>query len=469
MNLQVAVANLTDCLKELTLEIGVDDVQTEYDKAYETYARHAKVPGFRQGKVPKAVVKQRFAKDIKGEVINQLVPHALGHAMEEQKLRVIGSPEVNPDEIVLVEGATLKFTARVTVVPDYELKNYSGLKLTKRVARIKDESVEIVMADLRDRAAQLVPVEDRPSQTGDFVSVNLVGKFIAPVEEEDLTTEDLVIELGGEGVQTDFNEHLSGLKEGEVKNFTVVYPADFPSQGLAGKTLEFTATINSVKFKELPELDDDFAQEIAEEYKEEYQTLAAMRERIRENLQERAEQDAEIGLRDDLLEAIAKEYDFTLPEPLVERQANTRLQEFVQRLMRSGVSPQAAQNINWAERQTEERQRAESDVRIALLLGSISEAEKVEVTREDLDQEIERIAESVGQSPEEVEARLTKDDSLSSIENRLRSEKVIDLLISKSEVTVEEFDDIPATEQPADEVSTQNSGDDKIDGAGESA
>ncbi len=447
MNLQVAVADIADCQKELTIEIGADDVKTEYGKAYEAYARYAKVPGFRPGNVPKSIVKQRFAKEINGEVIQQILPHALGHAIEDHKLKVIGSPEVNTDEIKVKEGEALKFTARVTVIPDFELKDYKGLKLTKRVAIVTDEKIAQVMQELREGAAQLVPVEDRPSQLGDFVSINIVGKYVDAPEQEDLKTEDLTIELGGQGVQEEFTTNLTGVKEGDVKEFTVKYPEDFTSEGLAGKTLNFTATVSAVKIKELPELDDNFAQEMAEEYSEEYKTIDEMHAKVRENLIANAGVEAENDLRDEMLESLAKDYDFPLPEPLVERQANSRLQEFVQRLFRSGVPPQAARQINWEERQAEERKRAQNDVRLALLLGAVADAEKINVTREDLDSEIERIAASVGQSVDEIEARLTKEGSLSSIENRLRSDKVVNFLVSQAEITTEEYEEKEAAEE----------------------
>ena len=152
-------------------------------------------------------------------------------------------------------------------------------------------------------------------------------------------------------------------------------------------------------------------------------------------------------MRDELLEGLAKDYEFPLPEPLVERQANSRLQEFVQRLFRSGVPPQAARQINWEERQAEERKRAQNDVRLALLLGAVADAEKINVTREDLDNEIERIAASVGQTVDEIEARLTKEGSLSSIENRLRSDKVVNFLVSQAEITTEEYEEKETAEE----------------------
>ena len=464
MNLQVAIADVADCQKELTVEISANEVQDEYNKVYNGFARYAKVPGFREGKAPRAVIKQRFSKEIKSEVVKQLVPHALGHAIEDHKLRVISEPTIAGEEIALKEGEPLKFQARVYVLPEFELKNYKGLHLTKRVAQVTDEGVEKVIEDLRNNAAQLVPVEDRLSQTGDFVSVNLVGRYIDPVEEEDLKTEDLVVELGAEGVHPDFETNLTGVKEGDERQFTVKYPEDFQSEGLAGKTLEFTATIVAVKTKELPELDDEFAQEIAEEYSEDYSTLEEMRAQIRENLIANAEAEAEAALRDNLLSLLAQDYDFPVPAPLIERQANSRLNNFVQQLFRSGMPPQAMRQINWEERKALELTNALTDVRIALLLGRIAEAEQITVTQDDLDEEIERIAEAVGQSREQVEARLTKEDSLSSIESRLQSGKVVDFLISQAEIATEEFDPQAATTPTLDEASQ-----DKAEGAGESA
>jgi trigger factor len=464
LKLQVAIADVADCQKELTIEIGANEVQEEYNKAYGAFARYAKVPGFREGKAPRGIIKQRFAKEIKDEVMKHLIPHALGHAIEDHNLRVIGDPSISADDVVVKEGEPLTFKSRVYVLPEFELKNYKGINLTKRVARVTDEDVDKVVAQLREGAAQLVPVEDRPAQTGDFVSISLVGKYIDPVEEEDLTTEDLMIELGNEGVQEEFNDNLMGVREGDVKQFTVKYPADFQAEGLAGKTLDFTATVNAVKAKELPELSDELAEELGEEFGAEYKTIEEMRAQIRENLKANAEAEAEGELRDALLKTLAQDYDFPLPEVLVEQQANSRLVDFLQRLYRSGMPPQAARQIDWEARKTEEMQRAANDVRIALLLGAISEAEKITVTREDLDNEIERIAEALNQSPEEVEARLTKEGGVSSIENRLRSDKVMEFLVSQAEITMEEFDNKPTTEPIADETNTE-----KAEGAGESA
>lgn len=464
MKVQVAIADVADCQKELAIEIGASEVQVEYDKAYGSFARYAKVPGFREGKAPRGVIKQRFAKEIKEEVLKQLIPHALGHVFEDHKLRVIGDPSIEGDDIVLKEGEPLSFKSRVFVLPDFELKSYQGIKLTKSVVRVTEEDVDKVIADLREGAAQLVPVEDRPSQAGDFVSINLVGKYVEPAQEDDLTSEDLVIELGAPGVQPEFEQNLTGVKEGDEKQFTVKYADDFHVPNLAGKTLDFTATVNAVKIKEFPELNEEFVEELADEFGEDYKTIPELRTRILENLKANADAEAEGEMRNELLKILSEGYDFPLPHPLVERQADSRIVEFLQRLYRSGLSPQAARQIDWDARKADEMVRAANDVRIALILGAISEAEKVVVTRQDLDDEIDRIAEATNQSPDEVEARLTKDGSISSIENRLRTDKVMELLVSKADVTVEEIEKKPEPVEAEAVAVTE-----KAEGAGESA
>jgi trigger factor len=448
--MQVAVADAAECQKDLTIEVAADEVREEFKKTYDAYARHVKVPGFRPGRVPLAVVKQRYAKDVKDEVIGHIVPHALGHAITDHKLRVIGDPEIKGDEISCREGEPLRFTASVTVLPEFELKPYKGVKATKRVAKITDENVDHVVEQMRQSAAQLVPVEDRPAEPGDFVSVNLVGKFVIATEaheQEDLKADDVVIELGAEEVQPEFDENLRGVRAGDVREFRVSYPEDFSSKGLAGKTLDFTATVMAVRRKELPELDDDFAQEAGE-----YESLQQMRDKIRAELEAIAQEEADAQLRDELIGKVVGEYDFPLPQVLVERQAEQRLADFVNRLLRSGMPPAAARQIDWKARREEEQERAARDVRAALLMESIADAEKIEVTRDDMEAEISRIAEGAKVSADEVKARLTKDDSVSSIRNRLRYEKTLDFLIKNADVSVEEFTDKPASDPPAAEA-----------------
>jgi trigger factor len=434
VNLQVAVADLSQCRKDLTVEIHVEEVKAAFEKVYGSFARHVKAPGFRPGRVPREMIKQRFAKEARDEVARNLVPQALALAVAENMLRVVGEPQIA--DLSISEGEPLRFRATLEVMPEFDLKEYKGLKLTKRVAQVTDHDVEHTLEHLRQSASEFVPVEDRPSQEGDFVSINLVGKYVEPPEEEELKSDDVQVEIGAKNVQPEFDENLRGVKAGDVREFRVEYPENFSSEGLAGKTLDFTATVVAVRQKEAPELDDEFAKDFGD-----YENLQQLRDRIRENLTESAESRAEAGLRDEAAKRILEDYDFEVPPSLVEAQASDRAREFAYMLMRNGVPQQAIKDIDWEERMKEFRILAARDVRMALVFARIGEAEKVEVSGWEVDAEIEMMAKMSGESAYQLKARLTKDDSLSSIENRLRHQKAMEAVIKYAEITVEEFNE----------------------------
>ncbi len=288
MKLEVAVTDISQVKKDLTIEVAAEEVKAEFDKTYESYSRYAKVPGFRPGRVPIGVVKQRFGKDVKDEVLGRLLPHALQHALSDNKLNVVGEPSLN--DVSINEGDPLVFKISVEVIPDFEIIEYKGLKAVKRIAVIKDEDIDRVIDRWRESQAEFVAVEDRPSQDGDFVSVNLVGKYVdAPDETEDLIADDVQIELGAEGVQAEFNENLQGAGAGTVREFRIAYPEDFGSKGLAGKTLDFRAEVVAVRRKELAEVDDEFAKEVG------YESVQDMRDKVRQNLETGAERDADMS------------------------------------------------------------------------------------------------------------------------------------------------------------------------------
>lgn len=443
MKVEVAVAEGSDSRKDLTIEVPADEVKAEFNKSYQSFLRFAKVPGFRPGHVPLAVVKQRFAKDIKDSILEQLLPHALQHAIQDRNLRVIGTPDIT--DISLTEGEPFRFKASVEVIPDFTLKPYIGLKLTKQVVKVTDQTIEDLIENLRNSAAQLVPVEDRPSETGDTVAVNLIGKYVEPAEPEDLKADDVSIELGADGVQVEFNENLTGVRADDSRTFRVVYPTDFTSPGLAGKTIDFTAQVVAVRRRELPPLDDDFARQFDESL-----TLDAWRKQVRENVIASELAEADRRLRDSAIREVAKDYDFVVPATLIEQHAAALMRELAQRLMRSGVSPEAARQMNWQERYTEARVMAERDIRASLVLDRIADDENIEVEDDDIDAEIEKIAAPDSEAIEAVRARLTKEGAVSSIENRLRHRKTVDFIVEKGDVTTEEVSEAQKRESDAE-------------------
>lgn len=437
MKQEVVITDVSQCQKDIGIEVSAEEVKKEFEKTYDAYTRYVKVPGFRPGRVPRDVVKQRFSKEIKDEVVGQLLPHALQHAVADHKLRVVGEPHLK--EMEISEGAPFKFKISVEVLPEIELKEYKGLKATKRVAQVKDEDVDKTINTWRDNFAEFVPIEDRPSKDGDFVSVNLVGKYLDPQEEhekEDLKADGVEIELGAESTQPEFTENLRGVKPNDVREFSVTYPEDFSSKGLAGKTVDFTATILSVREKELPELNDEFAKRVGD-----YETVQEMRDKVRESLANNAGIEADNRLREDVLTQLLETHEFDVPAVLVNEGTESRLRDFSNMLARMGMPAEVARSINWQERISEARADAKRDVRAALLVSKIADAEDVSVSSDEVDAEIELMAQSMGQTAEQVKARLTREDAVSSIESRLRYRKALDVILSSAEVTIE---DIPS-------------------------
>ncbi len=442
MKVDVVVTDVSQCKKDLAVEVPAEEVKKEYEKAYDAYVRYVKVPGFRPGRVPRGVIKQRFSKEVKEEVIGQLLPHALQHVVVDHKLKIVGDPRI--DDISISEGEVLKFKASIEVIPEFELREYKGLKVTKRIAPVSDEDVDQVIERWRENMAEFVPIEDRPSQNGDFVSINLVGKYVVAEgeeEQEDLVADDVQIELGSEDVQPEFNENLLGVQAGDVREFRVVYPEDFGSKGLAGKTLDFTATVVALREKELPELDDEFAKDFGE-----YETIQEMRDKVREMLVKQAENQADSRLRESLLEQILNDYDFEVPSVLVEQQASDRVREFAYSLIRMGMPPQSAQSIDWAERMKDAREQAIRDVRSALVVSRIGDKEDIKVSKDEIDAEIAQMAAASGEDVDQLKARLTRDDAISSIENRVRYQKSLDVVVGNAEITIEEITEETETE-----------------------
>jgi trigger factor len=433
LKLEVAVTDISPSRKELTIEVPAEQVKAEYEKAYEAYSRHVKVPGFRPGRVPRSVIRQRFSKDLRGEVLSNLVPHALSHAVSDHQIRAIGEPEIDPEQITLAEDAPLRFTAGFEVIPDFELKDYKGLNLTRRVVKVTDENIAQMIEYWRDSAAEFVPVEDRPSQLGDIVSVNLVGKYVEPAEEEDLQTDDLQIELGADGVQAEFNDNLTGVRSGDTREFRVVYPADFSSKGLAGKTLDFTASVVAVRIKELPELDDELAKQFGP-----YEGVEDMRGKIRERLEQDSANRTEERLNNDLVSAILADYNFEIPAKLFQKQREARSQNFIHRLINSGLPMEQLMKVDVKKELKRIEHLVGRELRSSMIFERVGEAEGVQVTEEEIQQEIARRAAAAGISPAEMTDRLTKDDALSSIETSLFYDKTLKQILATAVVTEQE-------------------------------
>ncbi|MBA2339004.1 MAG: trigger factor [Pyrinomonadaceae bacterium] len=426
--------------KELRIEIDAESVRREYDRVSDVYAQQASVPGFRPGRAPRSVVRQRYKNEIRSDVLRELVPQAVSDAITESALDVIGEPDVHLDNEEGLESLgdkPLAIHAHVEVLPEVKLGEYKNVEVARRVRPVTDADVEEVVKQLRESNASLVPVEDRPAQSGDTVTVSFEGRFLDPPSDEPIKADDVDVALGGEHVLEDFNREFTGARPDDVKTFTVRYPEDFNAQGLAGKTVEYTARITAVRLQELPALDDEWAKSVGEG---EAETLAALRERIRESLQLGAKAESDNRLRADLMNTLTDAHQFEVPQSLVEHQSRRLLESTVRDMMRGGFDPRSA-DIDWQNLRGRIEEQATADLRGSILLERIAEEENIGVTDEEIEQEIATYAAASRQPIEAVRDALTKQGGDRSIAESLRHRKALNLVVENARVKDEEWRD----------------------------
>jgi len=437
--------------KQIDIEIDADAVRAVYDRISDNYAHNANVPGFRPGHAPRAVVRTRFKDQIRTEVLRELLPSAVQQAVEEYKLDPLGEPELNLENsegLDRLGQQPIAFNVSIDVLPEIKLGEYKGLETTRRTRPVKDEDVERVIEQLRENSASLEPVEDRGAQIGDTVTANFYGKFVDTPEAEPINVQDVDVVLGGEGVVQEMTDNLTGAKADDEKTFSVDYPQEFSAKGLAGKNIEYTVKVTAVRMKELPELDDEWAQSLGDEI----ESLDQLREKVRSDLGARARDEAEGKMRSDLLRKLVDAHEFELPERLVAHQTEHRFESVVRDMISHGIDPRNPE-LDWEKARDSLKDQASFDLRSSLLLEHLADEEQLEVTDQEIEDEINAIADASRQTPEQVRAVLTKQGGERSIAPRLRNRKALDFLVANARVIDEEWKE----EKQESEVSNQKS------------
>ena len=412
------------CRRELDLEIPAEEVSKAMERVAKEFARIANVPGFRRGKAPISLIRRRFADDIKGEVLQSLVPERVEKAVAEQKLTPVSQPQV--DKLDYAEGQPLKFRAVFEVLPDFELGNYKDLEIEMPAMELTDEDVTKALEEMRERAAAFAPVEGRAVENGDFVQLKLLGTPAGGGEP--LQADSVLCHIGAEETMAAFNENLRGAKTGEHKNFDVVYPADYPDVKLAGKTYRYAAEVLGIKTKKLPDLNDEFAKDVSDSA-----TLDELKKKVRENLEHQRDHNHKELLHEKVLAALVKLHDFPVPEALVEHQMDVRLERVVRSLAAQGVDPRAV-NVDWVTLRRRQQERAADDVKAELIVDRIASKETIDVNDQEIDNELQHLAGHSGESAEAIRARLTKQGTLDRMKAKLRSDKTLDWLAQNSRI-----------------------------------
>jgi trigger factor len=437
-----------ECKREVSIEIPADVVTKETDKVVRKYQKVARIPGFRAGKVPETIIRSRFADDIRSEVLDALLPQYFRTEVQKQGFAPVSQPYV--EDLHITPGEPVKFKAAFEVLPEVEAKGYKSLKAEKQDFSVTEDEIDDTLKHLQERQASFDPVEDRPAQDGDFVQVSFTGlskgtqkiaekkaelaeskgetaEATVTPENKPVEVKDVLVEIGGANTVKEFTENLRGTKAGDEKAFDVAYAEDFSDQRLAGQAMAYTVSVQGVKKKSLPELNDGFAKELGD-----FQTLDDLKAKIRENMEAEKKHNIQHTAKEKLIDELVAQNQFPVPQALIDRQIEVRLERGFRALAQQGMRAEDMRKMNFERLREGQREAATREVRASLLLDKIAELEKIDATDEDLERELQGAAAQMGQTVEQVRTRLKNDGSLERIKDRIRNEKALDFLYNQS-------------------------------------
>ena len=415
--------DVSETQKSLTIEIPTDIVDAEIDRVARDYTKSARLPGFRQGKVPRTLIKQRFRDQILHDVMHGLIPRAIEDALQERGIEPVETPNIK--DVDLAEGKPLKFTAAFETVPAFDPGDLSTITVRQLSSDVADTAVDEMLQRLRERAAKFETIEGRPVADGDAAVLDLTRTGPdGQVDQHD----EVTIQLGAPGNPPGFDANLVGLAIGNSKTFSVHFPEDYGVAELASTDQSYAVTVKGIRQRVLPELDDEFAKDIGA-----FESLAALRDRVRNDLEEEAREQATRAVRSDLFRQLAGRIPFELPASLVEREMDRRVEEFARQLMTQNVDPREA-GIDWAQFREAQREAARGAVSSALVLDEIARREQITIAPEDVDKEIEQFALRAGRTPAALRAQMEKEGGISRLYAGLRREKAVDLTLSRAKM-----------------------------------
>ncbi len=415
------MAFVEGCKHALEISIPVAEVEQETERAVAVIQGKVKLPGFRPGKAPAALVKSRFAKDVRQDVLEKLVPRFFQAAAEQDHLQVVGRP--NFTDIHFHAGEPLRFKAEFEVAPTFDLGEYTGLSVTYAEPVVSEADVEARLNEVREKKAEYVNEEPRPIADGDYAVISL--ESISGVEEA-VQQDELMLKIGDEATLTAFTENLRGVSPEESREFDVTYPEDYDRATLAGRTVRFKATVKAVRRKELPEANDDFARDLGD-----YQTLEEVKDAIRKSIVAERENHAREETKHQIIEKLVDTHPFPVPDSYVDRQIEIGLESQLRQLAAQGVDPRQLK-LDWQKIREAQKDRATRDVRASLILDRIADREAVSATQDEVDREVQRIARQQREAVPIVRAKLQKDGTLNRIAGQIRTEKTLGILFDKA-------------------------------------
>jgi trigger factor len=419
------LALVEGCKHSLEISIPVPDVESETSRVTGDVQKRARLPGFRPGKAPASLIRKQFAADIRQKVLEVLLPKFLQKQIEAENLNVVGTPDVT--DVHFHDGEPLRFEAAFEVAPVVELGEYKDVEVPYQDPEITDEDLAKRIDEIREQKAQYVNVDPRPVVDGDFAVVAL--ESITGVEGEPVKTEEMQLEIGVKDTFEAFTENLRGVTPGEEKEFDVTYPEDYGTAKLAGKTVRFHATLKGIRRKELPELNDEFAQDLGD-----YRTVDELREAVRKNLFGQRQFEAQQIAKNLIVEKLVDAHSFPVPEVFVDRQIKNRVEQSLRSMAAEGLDPRSLK-LDWEKVKEAQREKAVREVKASILLGKISEREAIHATRDEVDREVEKVARQQRKPVAAVQMEFEKDGTMGRIASHIQTDKTLNFLFEHARKT----------------------------------
>jgi len=418
------IVQISGCKKNLVAEVPPETIEEEVGRLARKYAQQAKVPGFRPGKVPLAIIRQRYGAELREDVTQELISRTWKEAVLEHDIKPLTEPTV--EKVESEPGSALKFVLSFEVMPVIEVADYKGVAVTLTPPAVEDSDVDAAMERYREEHAQFAPVETGEVRDGHYVTIQLDGEFEGGGKH--IHEEDITLAVGASQTNRDFSENLLGAKVDEERRFDVAYPEDYRQKKLAGNTVHYQAKIKEIKEKQVPELSDDFARDMGAA------SLEELRGRIRDELVTNARRVAEEKAREGVLDQIVQRLSFDVPESLVQGELEDRARRIASNLAHQGIDVTKT-SIDWKKVFEEERPFAEKSVRHRLVLDAIARQENLEITEDELDAEFRKIGEQGGKSAAAVRAQFEKDQRLQQFRLYLLQHKSLDFIYRNATIS----------------------------------
>lgn len=419
--------SIEECATLFEIEVPKETIEKAFDEVYEEITKSASIPGFRAGKAPKELIKKRYEKEARKEVMNQVIPDAYQKAIAEHNIEPIGFPEIT--DLIFEEGKAMTFKARVDTRPKFKLKNYKSIPAEKKKIVVNDEHINKAIENVREYSAKYVAVEDRPVQMGDYVVSDL--ECMVEGKPAHKKRENLWLLLEKDSLMSGLTEKMAGMKKGEERDIDVVLPKEYPDKNLAGKTANYHVLVKEIKVRSLPTVDDELAKDLGKE------NLEQLKKEIAGELEKKFKVDSEVAVENQILNKLIEENIFSVPSGLVKKQIHLMTENAKAKLLQKGFKKEDLDKKN-SEFETRFKDDAVRQVRLLFILDRIATEEKIEANEQDLANAYKSISMQSGKSENEIKDYYEKEQLVDNLLERIREEKTIEFLLKNADIKEKE-------------------------------